>query len=73
MQLLKGKKPDVYLSWYLQDIYRFWWDYTYKYEKNKHKFKTQEEWDIPMNIQITSFENRKILQINLGKFSDYMR
>jgi len=72
-QLLKGKKPDGYLSWYLEDRYRYWWDYTFKYEKNKHKFKTQEEWDIPMDIQITSFEHRKLLQINLGKFSDYMQ
>jgi hypothetical protein len=73
MKLLKGKKPDEYLSWYLEDKYQRWWDYTFKYDKNKHRFETREEWDNNLEIEITSLTPSSKVYRDIGKFSDYMR
>ena len=74
ISLLKGKKPDDYLSWYIEDEYRFWWDYTFKYEKNKHRFGgVRDEWDINLKIEIISLTSSTKVYKDLGKFSDYMK
>ena len=73
IKILKGKRPDEYLSWYTEDGYRFWWDYTFKYEENKHRFETREEWDIDLKIEISSFQMSTKVYKDIGKFSDYMR
>jgi len=73
MKLLKGKRPDEYLSWYIEDKYRFWWDYAFKYEKNKHRFETREEWDVDLKLEISSFQISSKVYKDIGKFSDYMR
>lgn len=72
-QLLNGKKPDEYLSWYQESNYRLYWDYTFKYEKNKTRFDTREEWDIDLNFTVKSIYSRELSSHHLGKFSDYMR
>lgn len=72
-QLFNGKRPDEYLSWYLEGKYQRWWDYSFKYEKNKHRFQTKEEWDIDLNFEVISLNSQVLNTYYLGKFSDYMR
>jgi hypothetical protein len=72
-QLLNGKKPDEYLSWYKEHRYKFWWDYTFKYENSKHRFDKREEWDIDLEFTVTSIHSREVSTYRLGKFSEYMR
>jgi len=72
-ELLKGKKPDYYLSWYKEDEYRFWWDYSYKYNESVKRGEIQEIWDIPLKFQLHSFTSKRTLIDGMGKFSDYIR
>ena len=73
IKILKGKRPDEYLSWYIEDGYRFWWDYTFKYEESKHTLGAREEWDVDLKLEIISFLMFRKLFNGMGKFSDYMR
>ena len=73
ISLLNGKRPDEYLSWYIEDGYRFWWDYTFKYEESKHRLGEREEWDVDLKLEIASFQMIRNVHEDLGKFSDYMR
>ena len=73
IKILKGKRPDEYLSWYIEDAYRFWWDYTFKYETSKYRLGEREEWDVDLKLEITSFQVIRNVHEDLGKFSDYMR
>lgn len=73
MKLLKGKRPDEYLSWYIEDGYRFWWDYTFKYEESKHRLISGQDWDVDLQIEISSFQMSTKVYEDIGKFSDYMR
>ena len=70
--LLKGKRPDVYLSWFMEGRYQGWWNYTFKHKKNKHRFKTREEWDIDLRIEIISLNSTNKVYEDIGKYSDYM-
>jgi hypothetical protein len=72
-QLLRGLPPDEHLSWFDEETYKYWWDYTTKYEKTKHKFKTREEWDVDLNFFISSISIVNQKKMFMGKFSDYMR
>lgn len=72
-QLLNGLPPDTYLSWFDEENFKFWWDYTTKHEKTKHRFKTREEWDIDLDFVISSVSIVPHKKIFMGKFSDYIR
>ena len=71
-ELLNGKKPDYYLSWYRNDNYRFWWDYSHKYNESVKNDTITEEWDIAIEARLISFHSKHTV-LNMGKFSDYMR
>lgn len=72
-QLLNGKKPDEYLSWYKEARYKRWWNYACKYDIYKDNFKTQNEWDIDLNFQVISLNSQVLSSYHLGKFSDYIK
>ena len=72
-RILKGLPPDEHLSWFDERTYKYWWDYTTKYEKNKHKFNHRDEWDVDLNVNLSTISLKRYKQFNLGKFSDYMR
>lgn len=72
-ELLNGKKPDYYLSWFKEEVYRFWWDYSYKYNESVKRGQIQEKWDIPLKFQLHSYTSERTSIDGMGKFSDYMR
>ena len=73
IKLLNGKRPDECLSWFLEGRYQGWWNYSFKYEKNKHRFEKRDEWDIDLRLEIISLNPIKKVYEDIGKFSDYMR
>lgn len=72
ISLLNGKRPDEYLSWYIEDGYRYWWDYGFKYERNKDSFNLVD-WDIDLKLEFDSFQVSRKVYKDMGKFSDYIR
>ena len=72
-RIFEGLPPDEYLSWFDEKTYKYWWDNTTKYEKNKHKFKHRDEWDVDLNVNLLTLSLKLDKRFNLGKFSDYVR
>lgn len=68
--LNKKIKPHYTAEWFEEPIYKFWWDYTYKYNNSLKNGTLQQDWDVQIKAVITYMSGVEVK--SLGKFSDYV-